>query len=304
MNINGTARAGARQGSLAWALPALLLVGLVVRLLFINNEGFKTDVSTYTAWALGLSQHGFTSFYSTIGFADYPPGYFYILAAVGRFWHFFFAAHDRGFGLLRDFVKLPAIFADLGVGALLYAVVRRFAGAGFGLAAAALYVLNPATIYVSALWGQVDSISGGLALLALYALLRSEDSSTTLGAGSHAGRAQTAWIVGGWLAFAYSLLIKPQAAVLLPLFVAFAFVDPSRRRARVVASAFGLGAAILLALLLTEPFHPSNPIAAFVWLLERYSTVRMSIRTTASTRSIFGRCEARSGSPIRNRSLG
>ena len=266
MNINGTARAGARQGSLAWALPALLLVGLVVRLLFINNEGFKTDVSTYTAWALGLSQHGFSTFYSTIGFADYPPGYFYILAAVGHFWHLFFAAHDRGFGLLRDFVKLPAIFADLGVGALLYAVVRRFAGAGFSLAAAALYVLNPATIYVSALWGQVDSISGGLALLAIYALLRSEDDT-----GSGGGRAQNAWIVGGWLAFAYSLLIKPQAAVLLPLLVAFAFVDPTRRRARLVASAIGIGAAILLALLLTEPFHPSNPIAAFVWLLERYA---------------------------------
>ena len=266
MNVNGTARAGARQGSLAWALPALLLVGLVVRLLFINNEGFKTDVSTYTAWALGLSQHGFSTFYSTIGFADYPPGYFYILAAVGHFWHLFFAAHDRGFGLLRDFVKLPAIFADLGVGALLYAVVRRFAGAGFGLGAAALYVLNPATIYVSALWGQVDSISGGLALLAIYALLRSEDQ-----AGSDGGRAETAWIVGGWLAFAYSLLIKPQAAVLLPLLVAFAFVDPRRRRARIVASAIGVGAAILLALLLTEPFHPSNPIAAFVWLFERYA---------------------------------
>ncbi|HEY6449827.1 MAG TPA: hypothetical protein VIX60_04030, partial [Candidatus Cybelea sp.] len=266
MNINGTARAGARQGSLAWALPALLLVGLVVRLLFINNEGFKTDVSTYTAWALGLSQHGFSTFYSTIGFADYPPGYFYILAAVGHFWHLFFSAHDRGFGLLRDFVKLPAIFADLGVGALLYAVVRRFAGAGFSLGAAALYVLNPATIYVSALWGQVDSISGGLALLAIYALLRSEDE-----AGSGGGRAQTAWIVGGWLAFAYSLLIKPQAAVLLPLLVAFAFVDPRRRRARLVASAIGVGAAILLALLLTEPFHPSNPIASFVWLLERYA---------------------------------
>ncbi len=251
---------------MAWALPALLLVGLVVRLLFINNEGFKTDVSTYTAWALGLSQHGFSTFYSTIGFADYPPGYFYILAAVGHFWHLFFAAHDRGFGLLRDFVKLPAIFADLGVGALLYAVVRRFAGAGFSLAAAALYVLNPATIYVSALWGQVDSISGGLALLAIYALLRSEDE-----AGSGGGRAQTAWIVGGWLAFAYSLLIKPQAAVLLPLLVAFAFVDPRRRRARVVASAIGVGAAILLALLLTEPFHPSNPIAAFMWLFERYA---------------------------------
>ena len=83
-------RAPARQGSLAWALPALLLLGLVVRLFFIGNEGFKTDVNTYVAWALGLSQHGFASFYSRIGFADYPPGYFYILAAVGHLWRLFF----------------------------------------------------------------------------------------------------------------------------------------------------------------------------------------------------------------------
>ncbi len=265
MNVNGTAPAAARQGSLTWALPALLFAGLVVRLLFINNEGFKTDVDTYTAWAVGLSRHGFATFYSTIGFADYPPGYFYILAAVGHFWHLFFAAHDHGFAVLRNFVKLPAILADLGVGALLYAIVRRFSNAGFALAAAALYLLNPATIYVSALWGQVDSISGGLALVAIYALLRSEDHP------SDAGLERMAWIVGAWLAFAYSLLIKPQAAVLLPLLVAFAFVDPQRRRARVVASAIGAGAAILLALILTEPFHPSNPIAALVWLWERYA---------------------------------
>jgi dolichyl-phosphate-mannose--protein O-mannosyl transferase len=263
VNVNGTVRAPARQDSLIWALPALLVLGLVVRLLFISNQGFKTDVSTYAAWALSLSQHGFATFYSTIGFADYPPGYFYILAGIGHLWQLLFAAHDRGFELLRDFVKIPAILADLGVGALLYCAVRRFAGAGFGLAAAALYLLNPATIYTSALWGQVDSISGGLALLAIYALLRSEDAQPQT-------RGHLAWIVLAWLAFAYSLLIKPQAAVLLPLLVAFAFVDPQRRRARIVASAIGIGAAFLLALLLAEPFHPSNPLAAFGWLFERY----------------------------------
>jgi dolichyl-phosphate-mannose--protein O-mannosyl transferase/Gpi18-like mannosyltransferase len=263
VNVNGTARAAARQDSLAWALPALLLVGLVVRVLLVGNEGFKTDVSTYSAWALGLSEHGFATFYATVGFADYPPGYFYILAAVGHLWQLFFAAHDHGYAALRDLVKLPAIVADLGVGALLYVIVRRFAGTGFALGAAALYLLNPATIYVSALWGQVDSISGGLALLAVYALLRSEDYPAQ-------SRAQAAWIVGAWLAFAYSLLIKPQAAVLLPLLVAFAFVDPARRRARLLATAAGIGAAVVLALLIAEPFHPSNPVAAFAWLLERY----------------------------------
>ncbi len=161
-------------------------------------------------------------------------------------------------------VKLPAIFADLAVGVLLYATVRRFAATGIALGAAALYLLNPAVVFISASWGQVDSISGGLALLAVYALLRSEDFSVD-------ARAHAAWIVAGWLAFGYSLLIKPQAAVLLPLLVAFAFVDPARRRARLTATGIGIVAALLLALLIAEPFHPSNPVAAFGWLLQRYA---------------------------------
>jgi dolichyl-phosphate-mannose-protein mannosyltransferase len=264
VNANGTVRASARDAALIWGLPALLLVGLVVRLLYIGNEGFKTDVSTYMSWALSLSEHPFAAFYSTVGFADYPPGYFYILAAVGKFWHVFFS-NDRGqFAVLRVLVKLPAIVADLGIGVLLFAIVRRFAGAAYALGAAAFYLLNPATIFISAAWGQVDSVAGGLALLAIYALLRSGDESAQ-------SRAHLMWIAGAWLAFGYSLLIKPQAAVLLPLMVAFAFVDPQRRRERVAATAAGAVAALLLALLLTEPFHPGNPIAALVWLLERYA---------------------------------
>jgi dolichyl-phosphate-mannose--protein O-mannosyl transferase len=264
VNANSSVQAPVRQDARVWALPGLLLVGLVVRLLFLNNEGFKTDVGTYSAWAVALTQHGFGAFYSTIGFADYPPGYFYVLAAVGHVWQALFAAHDHSYSVLRALVKLPAILADLGVGALLYATVRRFAGFGVALGVAALYLLNPATIYISALWGQVDAISGGLALLAIYALLRSEDEPP-----------QTSrhlwWIVAAWLAFGYSLLIKPQATVLLPLLVAFAFVDPQRRRARIVATAAGIAAALLLALVLSEPFHPSNPVATFIWLLDRYA---------------------------------
>ena len=300
MNVNGTARAPARQGSLAWALPALLLVGLVVRLLFINNEGFKTDVSTYTAWALALEPARFRDVLLDDRLCRLSAGLFLhprrgrtLLAAL------LCRARSRLSRCCATLVKLPAILADLGVGALLYAIVRRFASAGLALGAAALYLLNPATIYISALWGQVDSISGGLALLAIYALLRSDrlDRLRTT------RRAQTAWIVAAWLSFAYSLLIKPQAAVLLPLLVAFAFVDPSapprarrrdgnrRRRGDCCSRS-----------LLTEPFHPSNPIAAFAGCWSATPTVRTSIRTTASTRSICGRCAARSGCPTANTS--
>jgi dolichyl-phosphate-mannose--protein O-mannosyl transferase/Gpi18-like mannosyltransferase len=263
VNLNATVRTPPRENSLTWALPALLFAGLVVRLIFISSEGFKTDVQTFESWAISLAEHGFGKFYGTTGFADYPPGYFYILGIVGQIWEALFKSSDGGhYVVLKALVKLPAILADLGVGILTYAVVRRFASAGIALGAAALYLLNPAVIYNSAAWGQVDSIAGGLALFAIYCLLRSDDEAS--------GRLNW-WIVAGWLVMAYSLLIKPQAAVLLPLMVAFAFVDRDRRRGRIISTAIGVVAALLLALIVVEPFHPSSPVAAFNWLLNRYS---------------------------------
>ncbi len=263
MKAAALARPPTRQNSLGWALPALLLLALIVRLFFISNEGFKTDVYTFEAWAMALAEKGFAKFYGSAGFADYPPGYFYVLAVVGQLWETFFKGSDGGhYVVLRALVKLPAILADLGVGVLVYATVRRFAGAGISLGAAALYLLNPAVVYNSAAWGQVDSVAGGLALFAIYCFLRSDDTAAERPSG---------WIVAGWLLIAYSLLIKPQAAVLLPLMAAFAFVDPARRRARLIASAVGIVAAVLLAIAVTEPFHPSNPIAALSWLLGRYT---------------------------------
>lgn len=239
-------------------MPVMLLAGFFIRLIFITNQGFQTDISTYVAWALTLTSHGFSSFFGTVGFADYPPGYFYILAVVGEVWRALFAAHDSGYAVLRMLVKLPAVFADVAVAVLLYALVRRFAGVKWALGAAALYIFNPATIYISASWGQVDSIAGGLALLALYLLVKDD-------------RPTTARIVGAWLAFAYSLLIKPQAAILLPLLIAFAFVDAAQRRERIRATVIGIVAGLLLALVVVEPFHPSNPFAAFAWLLQQYA---------------------------------
>lgn len=252
----------AAQGSYGWALIALLFVGLVVRLAFIGSRGFETDVQTFEAWALSLAEHGFAQFYNKGNFADYPPGYFYVLAFAGWIWESLFRAADSGhYVILRVLVKLPAILADLGVGALLYAIVRRYARPALALGAAALYILNPAVIFNSALWGQVDSISAGFALLAVYLLLRGDDD-----------RGPGWWTVGAWLAFGYSLLIKPQAAVLLPLFIAFAFAAPDaeRRKRRLFATAIGAVAALVFAVGLSEPFHPSNPLGAFVWLFGRY----------------------------------
>jgi dolichyl-phosphate-mannose--protein O-mannosyl transferase len=243
------------------ALSVLVVLGLIVRCVFIPAKGFETDISTFVAWATSLVEGGAGKFYDSGGLHDYPPGYFYILGVVAWIWEAFFKAGDPSEQILRLLVKLPGIFADLGVGVLLYAVARRFANQTIALATAALYLLNPAIIYNSAIFGQIDSLPAGLALLAVYLLFRSDDDKSD----------RPSWyVVFAWLALAYSLLIKPQAAVLIPLFIAFAFADPAKRRARLFASGIGILACFAFAILITEPFHPSNPFAALYWLYDRY----------------------------------
>jgi Gpi18-like mannosyltransferase/predicted membrane-bound dolichyl-phosphate-mannose-protein mannosyltransferase len=250
-----------RTASSLLRISLLLALGFVLRLLFMGNEGFKNDVSSFEAWALTLVSHPFSAFYESTSFADYPPGYFYILAAVGHVYQLI-APHGN-YDVLKYMVKVPAVVMDLVDGVLLYAIVRRFASERWALLAAAIYIINPAVIFMSAAWGQVDSVSGGLALFAIYLLLRSDDIAE--GAFPWA-------IVGAWLALSYSLLIKPQAAILIPLLIVFAFVSPERRRERLAATGAGIVGAILLAFALTVPFHPTaNPVNAFAWLYDKYS---------------------------------
>jgi dolichyl-phosphate-mannose--protein O-mannosyl transferase len=240
-------------------LALLIAAGFLIRLLFIGDQGFRNDILTFEAWALNLVAHPMSQFYSTTSFADYPPGYFYILWIVGHI--FAVISPNKDYNVLWYLVKLPAIFMDLIDCALIYAIVRRFAGERWALGAAALFILNPAMIFISSAYGQVDSIPCGFVLLAIYLLLRSDDAANP-----------APWIVGAWISFCYSLLIKPQAAVLIPLFILFAFVRADRRRERLTGTIAGIIAALVFAYALAVPFHPSaNPIAVFAFLIGKYS---------------------------------
>jgi dolichyl-phosphate-mannose--protein O-mannosyl transferase len=235
---------------------------LLVRLIFIDNQGFTNDVQTFKAWTISLLDHGLANFYGETSFVDYPPGYFYILAIVGHLWAPF-RGSATSYDVLRWFVKVPAILADLGIGVLLYAIAKRFASTSVALFTAAVYVLNPAVIFVSASYGQVDSVAAIFVLLAAYWLLESDDRT---------GDGLDWHIPAAWIALAYSLLIKPQAAIVIPVFIAFAFAVPSRRRARISGTLVGIALALVFSWILAEPFHPTaNPLAAMVWLLSTFA---------------------------------
>jgi dolichyl-phosphate-mannose--protein O-mannosyl transferase len=245
----------------------ILGIGFVLRLLFIGAEGFHNDVAAFESWTLTLVHNAPWQFYGKASFADYPPGYFVVLWLIGHLYPILpGAANDGGHGwsTLRDVVKLPAIVMDLVDAGLVYAIARRYAAPGIALFAAALLAFNPAAIYVSAYWGQVDSISWGLVLLALWLVLR---------AGDEPGKTipRLTW---AWLAFAFSLLIKPQAATIGFLFLAYPFAttDAATRARRLAGTGCGIVAALVLAWAVGGLFDGTpNPVAVFGWLWGRYT---------------------------------
>jgi len=256
--------APAEVGSAAsLALGGLLLAAFVIRLIFIGADGFKSDVSTFEAWALMLADHSMRDFYAKAGFADYPPGYFFVLWFVGHAYKLLIHA-DPDYSILKAFVKLPAILTDLICSYLIFRIVRRYASLAWAFAATALFAFNPASIFISAYWGQVDSVAMVLTLTSILLVL--ESAATT-------GRQSAYALAGAWLAIAASILIKPPAVVIVPLLLAFVFAtrDGKERTSRAVATLAGVAGAFALAYLAALAFHPGlNPLDQFRWLYGRY----------------------------------
>jgi 4-amino-4-deoxy-L-arabinose transferase-like glycosyltransferase len=245
-------------------LIGILALGLLIRLVFIGADGFKGDVSTFESWALTLADHSPRDFYAKAGFADYPPGYFLVLWIVGHLYRLL-VHDDPTYSLLKIAIKLPSILMDLVDAALVFAIVRRYASLPWAFASAAVMALNPAAIYISSYWGQVDSVSAAFILGALLLVVLSEEAR---------GRRASFLFAGAWLLLGYSILIKPPATVLVPLFLAFPFVprESERRVERLFGTYMGVGAALLVAYLAAVAFHPGLNVAdQFTWLLHRYS---------------------------------
>jgi dolichyl-phosphate-mannose--protein O-mannosyl transferase len=256
--VSAVARTGLPP--LAWILGA----GLVLRLLFILSTGFHNDVSAFESWTLTLRDNPPWAFYAKSGFADYPPGYFVVLWVLAKIYAIIpglggEAVHD--WVVLRALIKLPAIAMDLVNAYVVYRIAHRFASQKIALVAAAFIALNPAAIYVSSYWGQVDSVSWGLALLAFWLVLRAGDEPART----------VPRLVWAWLALAFSVLIKPQASTLALLLLVYPFAtsDAVVRARRLAGTGYGLVASFGLAAAVGLLFHPSADV--FRWLFARYA---------------------------------
>src|SRR5471032_2665943 len=96
-------------------LAGLFALGLAVRLALAPYFGFHADLILFGHWAGDLAHVGPRHFYAQAGFADYPPGYLYVLWLVGKI--------DSTPSYLL--LKLPAIIADLGLAWIVGTIAQR-----------------------------------------------------------------------------------------------------------------------------------------------------------------------------------
>ncbi|WP_339279786.1 glycosyltransferase family 39 protein [Paenibacillus sp. FSL W8-1187] len=231
-----------RSGRAIWLV---LGAGLLLRLLLAPTmQGHPVDYTDFSLWAQRAYETGLNGFFEDGVFADYPPGYIYVLWVLGMLK----SALGLGFGAGPEIllVKLPALLADLAAGWLLYDLARRRFGTRLSAFLAALYVFSPAVWLDSALWAQVDSVMALLVLLAVRAL-----TSSRYAAGA------------AWLAVA--VLVKPQAVLFLPLLL-FALLSSRRPADWLKAAGAGIGSALLLLLPFAIGREPG-------WIIEHYGNM-------------------------------
>lgn len=180
-------------------LTAVYVTAFLVRLLLAPHLGFFGDLRYFNEWADRLNDLGLSGFYAPGYFADYPPGYLYVLTFVG--------AVDPDPGYLS--LKLPTILADLALAAIVTALAVRMSSARLRArlpvrAVASLAVLaSPAVIGVGAAWGQVDSVPACFVMGSLLLLLT--------------GRPSVGRDLAGMASFAVAIAMKPQSGFLVPV---------------------------------------------------------------------------------------
>lgn len=177
----------------------IFAVALLTRFIAaVMYKGYETDMNCFISWSDMVFNGGFSEFYKSESFTDYPPGYMYILYVIGAIRSLFGMAYDSA--ATRLLVKLPAIIADMGAGWLIYRVASRHTKEIGAAVISAVYLFCPAVILDSAVWGQTDAVFTFFVALVCYLVTERK-------------------LIPSYFVFAVGILIKPQTLIFTPVLI-------------------------------------------------------------------------------------
>jgi Gpi18-like mannosyltransferase len=230
------------SGRLVAAAAAAFIVGIVIRIALLPSQGLVGDLDQFVLWVHGIAVNGLGNAYDQN--LSFPPVMAYIWGILAFLDPAFKTVTDSSDPAIRAVMKIPASLADIGLALLvLYAFRTR---PRWAVMAAAVVLLHPAIIDVSAWWGQYESV---YLLSALVAVLFAIGGRSDLAAA----------------AIAVCLMTKPQA---LPFVLPFAVWFWTHGGWREVARTAAIGSAVIVVLWL--PFIPAGGPLHYLQNLSEY----------------------------------
>ena len=236
----------------------LVVIGFVVRfMLCAVLKGHATDMLCWKGWGYRIATQGPGRFYVD-NWCDYPPGYMLVCGLLYRIASIFPE------GPLNLFVyMLPAFLCDALSGFLILNRAKRFSlGDRPALLFAGLIVLNPAAVFLSGAWGQIDSILTVL-LIGAFLLL-------------NMSREKPYYRLFAGLLYGVAIVMKWQALIFGPVF-AFLYVmlgvdqwKTKRFLAHVLWSIAAVFGAVGVLLLFSVLFRGEG--MDLLWMVERFQS--------------------------------
>ncbi len=227
---------------LAIAVPVLFAAGIGIRLWVWPARGLAGDIDQFVLWVHGIAVNGWQNAYDQN--LSFPAVMAWVWGALAWLEPAFRTVTDAADPAIGALMKVPASLADIAIAVAVGWWFRDRAWAA--VAAMGVVLLWPVTWYVSAWWGQYESL---YVLPAVIAVL--------------AARARHASLVAVFVAL--SLMTKPQA---LPLVVPFAawFLATQGFRGTLKAAVIGAAVCVLVWL----PFLGANGPANYLGNLSTY----------------------------------
>lgn len=239
-------------------LVILLLFALLLRLLLIN-VAFHGDLNNNISWGQAALSFGLKGFYERtvwkFSAPNQPPLYILLFGLTS----WVFQSIDNlnwylrnTYGILPSawvwfwqfngtliLVKLPSIFADLGIGYVIYKLTKN-------LKLTSLWLFNPLTFYNSAIWGQTDPIVNLLGIISIYFLINRK-------------------LTGSVLFIVLSILFKGSLVIFLPILLIVWLLQKYSLTEWLKAVLISFVAVILSSIW----FHPSIDMP--MWLFNLYT---------------------------------
>ena len=241
----------------------LALAAIVIRLI-LAVPFYSGDLNNPAIWGIYARDFGFSGFYDFLNFGnysrpDYPPGAIMLFWLVRYLWEIIFkifwwinvnvSVFPSNFIVWLEtdgyifLLKLPGLVCDFLIGYLIYKVLIK-KGKNMALLGSSLYWFNPATIYVSSMWGQIDGIVMFAGVLTILKAIQKKFAMALF-------------------ILTLSILIKPTMLMLVPAVLITMFLKKVPLKNFILS----LAPSALLIYLVSKPFAPWGPVP---WIIKQY----------------------------------